>query len=95
MENLAMVKTSELTEILDQLSCLRSEIKQLKESAEQTRAYSIQQTAEILNLHYNTVRKLILNGKIFAKYIEGDSGKCIVPYLAIKKYLEINVTTNP
>jgi hypothetical protein len=94
MENLAVVKTSDLTEILNQLSCLRTEVKQLKESEEQIKAYSIQQTAEILNLHYNSVRKLILKGKLFAKYLDGESGKCIVPLWAIKKYLELKEITN-
>lgn len=94
MENLAVVKTSDLSEILNQLSCLRTEVKQLKESEEQTKAYSIQQTAEILNLHYNSVRKLILKGKLFAKYLDGESGKCIVPLWAIKNYLELKEITN-
>jgi hypothetical protein len=94
MENLAVVKTSDLTEILNQLSCLRTEVKQLKESEEQTKAYSIQQTAEILNLHYNSVRKLIIKGKLFAKYLDGESGKCIVPLWAIKNYLELKEITN-
>ena len=94
MENLAVVKTSDLTEILNQLSCLRTEVKQLKESEEQIKAYSIQQTAEILNLHYNSVRKLILKGKLFAKYLDGESGKCIVPLWAIKNYLELKEITN-
>ena len=94
MENLAVVKTSDLTEILNQLSCLRTEVKQLKESEEQIKAYSIQQTAEILNLHYNSVRKLIIKGKLFAKYLDGESGKCIVPLWAIKNYLELKEITN-
>ena len=67
MEVTTTVKVSDLTNLFDQFSYLRSEIKQLKESEEQLKAFSIQQTAKMLNLHYNSVRKLIINHKLFAK----------------------------
>ena len=88
MEVTTTVKVTDLTNFFDQLFQLRSEIKQLRESEEQLKAFSIQQTANMLNLHYNSVRKLILKGKLFAKYLEGESGKCIVPMWAIKNYLQ-------
>lgn len=88
MEGLTAVKISDLTELFNQLSYLRSEVKQLKESEEQIKAYSIEQTAKMLNLHYNSVRKLIIHKKLFAKYLDGLSGKTIVPYWAIKEYLK-------
>lgn len=94
MEVTTTVKVSDLTNFFDQLFQLRSEIKQLRESEEQIKAFSIQQTAKMLNLHYNSVRKLILKGKLFAKYLDGDSGKCIVPMWAIKEYLEVKEKTN-
>lgn len=94
MEVTTLVKVSDLTNFFDQLFQLRSEIKQLKESEEQIKAFSIQQTAKMLNLHYNSVRKLIINGKLFAKYLDGDSGKCIVPMWAIKNYLEVKENSN-
>ena len=94
MEVTTLVKVSDLTNFFNQLFQLRSEIKQLKESEEQIKAFSIQQTAKMLNLHYNSVRKLIINGKLFAKYLDGDSGKCIVPMWAIKNYLEVKENSN-
>lgn len=94
MEVTTTVKVSDLTNFFDQLFQLRSEIKQLKESEEQTKAFSIQQTADLLNLHYNSVRKLIMKGKLFAKYLDGDKGKCIVPMWAIKNYLEVKEKSN-
>ena len=94
MEVTTTVKVSDLTNFFDQLFQLRSEIKQLRESEEQIKAFSIQQTAKMLNLHYNSVRKLIVKGKLFAKYLDGDSGKCIVPMWAIKEYLEVKEKTN-
>lgn len=94
MEVTTTVKVSDLTNFFDQLFQLRSEIKQLRESEEQIKAFSIQQTAKMLNLHYNSVRKLIIKGKLFAKYLDGDSGKCIVPMWAIKEYLEVKEKTN-
>ena len=94
MEVTTVVKVSDLTNLFDQFSYLRSEIKQLRESEEQLKAFSIQQTSKMLNLHYNSVRKLIIKGKLFAKYLDGDSGKCIVPMWAIKNYLEIKEQSN-
>lgn len=88
MEGLTTVNISDLTKIMEELSLLRSEIKQLKESEEQTKAFSVQQTAEKLNLHYNSVRKLIAKGQLIAKYLEGESGKCIIPLWSIKQYLQ-------
>ena len=88
MEVTTTVKVTDLTNFFDQLFLLRSEIKQLRESEEQLKAFSIQQTAKMLNLHYNSVRKLILKGKLFAKYLDGETGKCIVPMWAIKNYLQ-------
>lgn len=89
MEVTTTVKVSDLTNFFDQISLLRSDIKQLRENEEQLKAFSIQQTAEMLNLHYNSVRKLIIKGKLFAKYLEGKTGKCIVPMWAIKEYLSV------
>lgn len=94
MEVTTTVKVSDLTNLFDQFSFLRSEIKQLKESEEQLKAFSIQQTAKMLNLHYNSVRKLIISHKLFAKYLDGDTGKCIVPMWAIKEYLEVKEKSN-
>jgi hypothetical protein len=89
MEETTNVKLSDLTNLIKEFSHLRTEIKQLRESEEQLKAFSIQQTAKMLNLHYNSVRKLIIRHKLFAKYLDGDTGKCIVPLWAIKEYLEI------
>lgn len=95
MEELATVKISDLTQIMNELSLLRSEIKQLKESEEDTKAFSVQQTADKLNLHYNSVRKLIAKEHLFVKYLDGQSGKCIIPLWSIKKYLQTQpLTTN-
>lgn len=88
MEVTTTVKVSDLTNLFNQLSLIRSEVQQLKESEEQLKAFSIQQTAQLLNLHYNSVRKLIIKGKLFAKYLDGDTGKCVVPMWAIKNYLQ-------
>ncbi len=90
MEVTTVVKVSDLTNFFEQLFQLRSEIKQLRESEEQLKAFSIQQTAKMLNLHYNSVRKLIISQKLFALYLESGKGKCIVPFWAIKEYLEVN-----
>ena len=94
MENLVLVKASDLDEIKDLITCLRNELQQLKENEEQKMAYGIQQTAEILDLHYNSVRNQIKQGKLFAKYLDGESGKCIVLFWAIKDYLKSEKKSN-
>jgi hypothetical protein len=94
MEGIAVVRVSDLTELFNQLSALQVEIQKLKESEDDAKAYSIQQTADLLNLHYCSVRKLVIKGKIFAKYLEGDRGKCVIPLWAIKEYLRFKKDLN-
>ena len=88
MEGITTVKISDLTELFNQLSLMRSEIKQLKESEEEAKAYTIQETADMLHLHYCSVRKLVIKGKLFSKYLDGITGKCIIPLWSIKAYLK-------
>jgi hypothetical protein len=90
MEGIALIKTSELNELLSEIKAVKEEVKQLRESEEMLKAYSIQQAADLLNLHYTSVRKLILQGKLFAKPLDGDSGKRSVPAWAIREYLKDN-----
>jgi hypothetical protein len=87
MEGVALIKTSELTELLNEIKSVKEEVKRLREQEENLKAYSIQQTADLLSLHYNSVRKLVLSRKLFAKFLEGESGKCTIPAWAIKEYL--------
>lgn len=94
MEGITTVKVSDLSELFNQISELRAELKKLKEGEEQAKAYTIQQTADLLNVHYCTVRKLIIKGKLFAKFIDGVTGKCIVPLTAIKAYLQSKENSN-
>ena len=86
-DGLVIIKTSELSELLGEIKSVREEVKQLREQEESLKAYSIQQTADLLNLHYNSVRKLVLSRKLFAKFLEGERGKCTIPAYAIKEYL--------
>jgi len=95
MEGIVIVKVSELNGLLNEIKAVKDEtktikddVKAMRESEEKLKAYSIQKAADLLSLHYTTVRKLILQKKLFAKYLDGDSGKCSVPAWAIKDYLE-------
>jgi hypothetical protein len=94
MESTIVVKVSDLTELFNQLSLMRSELKQLKESEEEAKAFSIQHAAKLLDLHYNSVRKLVISKKLFSKYLDGDSGKCIIPFWSIKAYLKSKENSN-
>ncbi|MDP1801194.1 MAG: hypothetical protein Q8L81_07580 [Bacteroidota bacterium] len=94
MEDVITVKVSDLTELFKQLSQIRAEIKQLKERDEEVKAFSIQQAATMLSLHYNSVRKLIIRKKLFAKFLDGESGKTIIPFWSIKSYLNSKENSN-
>lgn len=94
MENLVTVRVTDLTWLFEEISQLRTEIKELKENEESTKAYSIQQAADMLNLHYCSVRKLVVKGKLFAKYLHNDYGKSIIPLWAIKEYLKSKENSN-
>jgi len=94
MEGITTVKISDLTELFKELSEMRSELKQLKESEDEAKAYTIQQTADLLNLHYCSVRKLVIKGKLFSKFLDGVSGKCIIPLWAIKAWLKSKENSN-
>ncbi len=88
MEGITPVKISDLTQMSTQLSDVLSEIKRLREIEEEVRAFTVQQAADLLNLHHCTVRMLVKKRKLRCKYLEGNSGKYIIPYLAIKEYLK-------
>ena len=88
MEGIAIVKVSELNGLLDEIKDVKKELRELRDSEENLKAYTIQQTADLLNLHYNSVRKLILQKKIFVKYLDGNNGKCSIPAWALKEYLQ-------
>lgn len=94
MEGLVTVKASDLQEIFNQLKELRSEVKALKDKEDQTTALSMEQVAKNLNLHYTSVRKLIIAGKLFAKYLNGDKGRCLIPLWSLKEYLSKNENSN-
>jgi excisionase family DNA binding protein len=94
MEGLVTVRASDLTEIMKKLTILESELKLSRQLDEEVKAYSIDQAAELLNVSYNTVRKLIHTKKVFAKYLCGTYGKCIIPYRALKEYLQSKEDSN-
>lgn len=94
MEGITTVKISDLTELFNQLSEMRSEIKQLKENEDEAKALTVEQTAKMLNLHHCTVRKLVKKKKILVKYLEGIMGKYIIPLKSIKDYLQSKENTN-
>lgn len=94
MEDTIIIKASDLNELFKQLSEIRNELKQLKEKDEEIRAFSIQQAATMLNLHYNSVRNLIIKGKLFSKFLDGQSGKAIIPFWSIKTYLKSKENSN-
>lgn len=94
MEDNIIIKVTDLTELFKQLSEIRSEIRELKEKEEEIKAFSIQQAADLLNLHYNSVRNLIIKGKLFTKFLEGQSGKAVIPFWSIKTYLKSKENSN-
>lgn len=94
MEVVTTVKVSDLEALHAAIAELRLEIKELKEIEKEARAFSIQHTAEQLDVHHCTVRKFIREKKLFAKYIDGTSGKCMVPLWSITAYLKSTKNSN-
>lgn len=88
MDGLVVIKASDLAAILDEIKAMREELRQYREMEEQIRCYSIQKTADLLDLHYNTVRNLLTEGKLKGNHIHGESGKCTIPYWSIKAYVD-------
>ena len=88
MENIAVVKVTELKSFLSEIRLLKKEVKELQEK-ENLKSYSVQQTAKLIGVSYNTVRKLIQESKLTANYINDkqEKGKCIIPAWSIKEYL--------
>ena len=88
MEKLIMVKVSDLTNIFNQLTQLRSELLAIRDTEKYVRAYSIGEAASMMNITSSSVRALIRNGELHIKYLNTIDRECIVPYWSIKAYLE-------
>ena len=88
MEGLVLLKTSDLGELLIEIKAVKDELRQLREKEENLKAYSIQEAADLIGLHYSSVRKLVLKKKLHGVYLGGESGKCTIPAWSIKEYLQ-------
>lgn len=94
MDGLVTIRISDLDAIFKKLEELKAEIKEIKEKDDLTTALSIEQVAQRLNIHYCSARTLILKGHLFAKYLHGDYGKCMVPLWSLKEYLSKKENSN-
>ncbi len=94
MEDITAIRVSDLQALHAAIIELRSEIKELKEIEKEAKAYTIQETAKMLGLHYCTIRKFTIKGTLFAKYVDGKSGKCIIPLWSIIDYLKSTKNSN-
>lgn len=87
MEGLITVRASDLSELFKKLDQLHAEIRELKDKDDYTTALSIEQVAERLNVHYCSVRTLVIKGELFARHLHGTYGKCMIPLWSLKEYL--------
>jgi len=94
MEGIITIKASDLTKLFEEIAGLRSEIKEIKENEDNTKAFTIQQAADKLQVCYNTVRKLIHKKELFAKYPGDTTTKAIIPLWSIKAYLKSKENSN-
>jgi len=94
MEGIITIKASDLSRLFEEIALLRSEVKEVKEQEENTKAYTIQQTADLIQVCYNTVRKLIHKKELFAKYPGETYSKAIIPLWSIKAYLKSKENSN-
>lgn len=88
MEGIAVVKVTELKSFLNEMKLLKKQVKALQDN-DSLKSYTVQQTANMIGVSYNTVRKLITDKKLEPKYINEKEGrgKCMIPAWSIKEYL--------
>jgi len=91
MEGITLVKVSDLKAVLNEVKSVKIKLREMEERND-LKSYSVQQTANLLGMSYNSVRKLIIDGKLSPKYLNDkqEKGKCIIPAWSIKKYLSKN-----
>lgn len=87
MDGLVTVRASDLLEIFKKLDELKADVQELKDKDDLTTALSIEQVAQRLNVHYCSVRTLVIKGELFAKQLHGTYGKCMIPLWSLKEYL--------
>ncbi|MBN4049620.1 hypothetical protein JYT36_00165 [Bacteroidales bacterium AH-315-N07] len=88
MEELTIVKISDLKELIQEIKTVKDEVRLLRDQ-EDLKAYSLEQTAKLINLSYSSVRKLVRQKKLHPKYLneKNECGKCTIPAWSIKQYL--------
>jgi DNA-directed RNA polymerase specialized sigma24 family protein len=91
MEGVTIVKISELSLLITELQSVNLKLKRMENQAN-LKGYTIQETADFLSMSYNSVRKLILRGKLSTKLLneKEGTGKRIVPAWSINEYLTKN-----
>lgn len=94
MKNVSVVKILDLTELFNQLSRLPYEIKQLKESTKEAKGNAYHKMTDMLNLKNYSVRKQVIEGKLFTKYLDGHTGEYITMLWSIKAYLKSTENSN-
>ena len=94
MENVRVIEISDLAKLFNQLSHLPPEIKQLKESTKEAKGNAYHQMADMLNLKNCSARKQVIEGKLFAKYLDNQTGKYITTLWVTKAYPKSKKHTN-
>jgi hypothetical protein len=92
MENLVILKESELREILqplfDEIHFLRDEFKAYREREEKLKTFSIHEAEKMIGFHYQTIRNMVTKGILKAVYPDSTSTRYRITSESIRNYLE-------
>lgn len=98
MEDLIILKESELREILkplsDEIHSLREEFKAYREREAKMKTFSIHETEKLIGFHYQTIRRMVMNGILKAVYPDTTSTRYRITSESITNYLEEKNKTN-
>lgn len=92
MEDLVIVKASDVTEALQQLFSelkeLRKEIEDLRSNENDLKAYTAIEAAKLIGFHPKTVRKMVRKKILMAVHAASGKGQYRITAASIREYLE-------
>ena len=85
-EPVALVRVQDLTDLINQIKEMKEMLSQFLDSTK-TKAVSINKAAELLGVHYNSVRKMIIRGDLKSQRLNGETGKQVVLMSSIEEFI--------
>jgi len=92
MEGLVIVKTSDMEvafqKLFDEVNALRKEVADLRNTEQELKAYTAEETAKLIGFHPKTIRKMVRKKLLAAVYAVSGKGTYRITWKSIKEYLE-------